>query len=312
MKIFLICLAIFVFINLLVFVFLSPFIVYRIILVRTKPSKWSRKCSNLKDREHVSMFEQGIKWNEDYKDCVEEVRIESAGFKLAAQYFDFGKRRAAIIISGRSESSLYCCYFAEAYRKMGYNLLLIDNRAHGLSEGKYDNTGFTEYVDILAWSKFLHDIKNNESVICHGICIGAATALYAMVDENCPDYVQGLVADGMFTTFRESFDNHLKEFHQLQFPTTLMVMSFIKKHSGVDAYHYGPISVIQKLKKPILFLHGKEDKFSLPENALELYEKCCGPKEIVWFEKGKHSHLRINAPEKYDDSICGFIKKYFG
>lgn len=311
LKIILISISIFLLVNLLVFIFLPPFIVYRVLLVRTKPTKWGRKCSAIKDKEQVTMFEQGEAWGEKYKDCRTEVRIESAGFKLAGQYFDFGKNKAAIVIAGRSESCLYSCYFAEPYRKMGYNLLLIDNRCHGLSEGKYDNTGFTEYVDILAWAKFLHDEKNNKAILCHGICMGAATALYAMTEKNSPDYFEGLVADGMFTTFRESFNNHLIANHTLRFPTTLMVMAMIKKHSNADAFHYGPVSVIQNLKKPILFLYGKQDNFSLPKNAEELYAKCNSTKKIVWFDKGVHSHLRINAPEKYDQAICDFIAENF-
>ena len=308
LKIILISVAIFLFLNLLYFLFAPPFIIYRILLVRTKPDKWQRKCSDTKDTEQVTMFAEGEKWGEKYSDRREEVSIESAGFKLSAWYFDFGCDRAAIVIAGRSESCLYSCYFAEPYRKMGYNLLLLDNRFHGLSEGKYNNTGFTEYVDILAWARFLHDQKKNKSVLCHGICMGAAAALYAMVDSGCPDYMAGLVADGMFTTFRDSFRNHLVKDRHMTFPTTQIVMALIKKHSGADAFHDGPIQRIQNFKKPILFLYSREDRFSLPHEAERLYEKCTAPKKIVWFDKGVHSHIRINNTEKYDEAICDFIR----
>ena len=154
LKIILISIAVFLLLNLLFFLFAPPFIIYRILLVRTKPEKWQRKCSDTKDIEQVTMFAEGEKWGEKYSDHREEVSINSAGFKLSAWYFDFGCDRAAIVIAGRSESCLYSCYFAEPYRKMGYNLLLLDNRCHGLSEGKYNNTGFTEYVDIWPGADF--------------------------------------------------------------------------------------------------------------------------------------------------------------
>ncbi len=309
LKIVLISIGIFLLLNALVFVFLPPFIVYRVLLVRTKPGKWGRKCSALKDKEQVAMFEQGEEWGEKYRDCREEVSIESDGFRLAGQYFDFGKDRVAIILSGRSESCLYSCFYAEPYRKMGYNLLLVDNRSHGLSEGKYNNTGLTEYVDFLNWSRYMHDKRNNKSVVGHGICMGAATILYAMVEPDCPDYIQGMVADGMFTTFRDSFNNHLIADHLLRFPTTKIVMALLKKHSKKDAAKFGPVTVIQNYRKPILFLYSREDKFSLPKNAEELYAKCNSPKKIVWFDKGVHSHLRINSVEKYDQAICDFLQE---
>lgn len=298
--------------QILILIFLPPFIIYRVLLVRTKKTKWGRECSWTTDKEQVDMFEIGEKWLENYRKNVSDVQIQSDGFKLVGMYFDFGFDKAAIIIAGRSESCLYSCYFAEPYRKSGFNVLVIDNRCHGFSDGKYNNVGYKEYVDILAWGKFLHDEKNNKSVICHGICIGSATALYALVKPECPVYMIGLVADGMFTTFKESFYNHLVSQHKLKFPTTQIMMILISIHSGHNAFKEGPITCIQNLKKPILFLYSKQDEFSLPKNAEELYAKCMAPnKKLVWFEKGVHSHLRINAIEKYDNSICEWIKETF-
>ncbi|MBO4320620.1 MAG: alpha/beta hydrolase [Treponema sp.] len=307
----LIILGIFLFVNLVIGLILPPFIVYRILLVRTKKEKWGRKCSETKDAEQVTMFEEGEKWGEQYASYRKEVSIVSDGFKLVAWYFDFGYDKAAIVLPGRSESCLYSCYFAEPYRQMGYNLLLPDIRCHGLSEGKFNNVGYSEWVDVLAWGKFLHDEKKNRSVICHGICIGAASALYALIDNSCPDYIQGLVADGMFTTFRDSFINHLKKGGYPKFPTTLIVMALIKKHSHSDAFNDGPITRISRLNKPILFLYSKEDLFSRPDEAQRLYDACVAPKKIVWFDKGNHSHIRINNREKYDESIRTFLKEYF-
>lgn len=295
----------------LVLFFLPPFIIYRILLVRTKKSKWQRECSWTKDKEQVEMFDDGKKWLKTYEKNLFNVKIKNDGFTLVGIYFDFGYEKSVIIIAGRSESCLYSCYFAEPYRKSGFNVLVIDNRSHGESDGKYNNVGYKEYVDILAWGKFLHDKKNNKTILCHGICIGSATALYALIDSKCPKYMIGLVADGMFTTFRESFYNHLVFQHKVKFPTVQIMMILVTIHSGHNAFKEGPKTCIQNLEKPILFLYSKQDKFSLPENAIELYEKCHAPKKLIWFEKGVHSHLRINNIEKYDNSICGWIAEKF-
>lgn len=309
-KIIIIIVAVLAF-NGLVVLLLPPFILYKILLVRSKKSKWGRECSATTDSEQVEMFAVGEKWLETYRANAEDVEITSEGYRLSGIYLDFGAKKSVIVIAGRSESCLYSCYFAEPYRKSGFNVLVIDNRCHGLSEGKYNNVGYKEYADILAWGKFLHEQKNNDSIICHGICIGSATALYAMTKPDCPDYFKGIIADGMFTTFRESFDNHLIERRKLRFPTTVIMMLLISIHSGHNALKEGPVTVMKDYKKPILFLYSKQDKFSLPENAEELYAKCNSVKKLVWFDKGVHSHLRINAVEKYDSTICDFVRENF-
>lgn len=290
---------------------LTPIIIYNILFVRTSDKKWTRECSLKDDEEQKEMYSRGEKWGNTYVDCMTEISITNEGFKLVGQYFDFGSKKAVIVIAGRSEACRYSCYFSEPYRRAGYNVLCIDNRSHGFSDGKYNNIGFKEYKDILAWGKHLHDSLNNEQVICHGICIGSATAMYALTSPGCPDYMAGLVADGMYVTFRESFKNHLIEMKKPCFPTEQLLMLIITLRSGTNAFKEGPIRRIKSYTKPILFLYSKQDSYSVPEKGQLLYDMCKSKKQLTWFEKGVHSHLRINAEQKYDDTIVKFLQETF-
>ena len=287
--------------------FVLPAVLYIVLLVRTKPEKWGRECSIPDDKEYKNMFDIGIAWDGQYASKKTAVDIVNDGYHLFGEYFDFGQNKAVIIIAGRMESLLYSYFFAEPYRVAGYNVLVIDNRSHGLSEGKVCSLGCKEYSDIIAWGKFLHDKLSNESVVLHGICIGGSTALFALTDKNCPDYMSAMVAEGMYTTFYESFKNHLIEKKKPVFPTALLMMMYIRLFSGVNVLTNGPIKRIDKLTKPILFIHSKQDIFSLPEKAQLLYNKCRAKKELVWFNKGEHSRVRINDINGYDNAIISFL-----
>ncbi len=283
-------------------------VLYTVLLVRRTPDKWGRECSIPDDEEYVGMYREGLAWGEKYDSFRRPVSVMSDGLRLAGEYFDFGFSRAVIIIPGRMESCLYSYYFAEPYRAAGYNVLTIDNRAHGLSEGKFCSLGFKEYRDILAWGKLLHEQMGVEQVVLHGVCIGASAALFALTAPECPDYMAGMVADGMYTTFYESFKNHMREDHHPVFPFSLEVMAHIRLYGGANVVTDGPVRRITRLKKPILFLHSREDRFSLPEKAQILYEKCTAPKTLRWFEKGAHSRLRVNDPEGYERAVTDFLK----
>ena len=52
----------------------------------------------------------------------------------------------------------------------------------------------------------------------------------------------------------------------------------------------------------------KKKFLSLPKEAERLCSLCTADKELVWFDRGAHSRLRINAPEKYDAAIKSFIE----
>ena len=284
-------------------------ILYSVLLVRNKPDKWGRECSFPDDEEYSRMFGIGLEWGKEYAGYKRDVSVTSDGLKLVGEYFDFGGKRAVLIVAGRTESLLYSYYFAEPFRRAGCNVLVIDNRAHGLSEGKVSSLGYKEYRDLLAWCRLLHDELGNEKVTLHGICIGSSTCLFAATNKDCPDYVDSLSVEGMYVTFYESFVNHMKVDRpdKIRFPVVQEVMLHILVFSGANVVTDGPIKRIDKLRKPILFLHSREDLYSLPEKAELLYEKCAAPKQIVWFDKGAHSRIRINNTEKYDAAIEDFV-----
>lgn len=284
-------------------------VIYTILFVRTGKNKFGRSCSFPDDPEYVRMFNIGLEWGKQYEAYKRPVEIVSDGYHLVGEYFDFGGSSAALIVAGRTECLLYSYYFAEPYRKAGRNVLVIDNRSHGLSEGRVSSLGYKEYRDLLAWSRLLHDELGNETVLFHGVCIGASAALFALTSPDCPDWNEGLVADGMYYNFYKSFENHMKADRpkRMRFPVMQVVMLWIRLFSGADVVFDGPFKRIEKLKKPILFLYSREDTYSTPDQAEYLYAHCTAPKKLVWFEKGAHSRIRINTPAEYDAAIAEFL-----
>lgn len=280
----------------------------RHLFIRTSPQKWNRTINFPDDPEYVGIVKGGEAWAEKNKDSMTDVSIVNDSLHLAAQYYDFGNDKAVILIPGRTEGCTYSCYFAEPFRKAGFNVLAIDNRSHGHSEGKCNCLGLKEYRDILAWGAFLHDKCSIKSVVCHGICIGSATALYAFTSGDCPEYFTAMVADGMYTTFRESFKQHLIQDHRPVFPFINIFFFLYRIRTGVNASKNGPVYCIDRMTRPILFIHSREDVFSLPQNAQMMYEKCPSKsKKIVFFDKGRHSFVRINNTEQYDAAVVDFL-----
>ncbi len=293
----------------IIFTMIVAYIIFKTLLKRDKPEKWNHSYSMPDDPEIVKMFDTGALWREKYINNCDQIYIQNDGLKLYGEYFDFGFDKAVIIIAGRMECCIYSCYFAEPYQKQGYNVLVVDGRAHGFSEGKYNCLGQKEYRDLIAWGKMLHDEKGVQSIVLHGVCIGASASLFTITAEECPEYFEAITVEGMYKNFIESTKNHMKKDKRPIFPFLYEVALLIRLVIGVDAMSDGPYKRIKKLKKPILFLHGKQDLFSLPKDVIKLYDDCSTNKRIVWFEKGPHSRLRINNTEQYDNAITEFLKE---
>ena len=78
-------------------------IIYTVLFVRTKKEKWGRTVS-WDDEEQQRMFDEGKKWGDTNEKYRRTLKINSEGFNLVGEYFDFGSKKAVIIIPGRMES----------------------------------------------------------------------------------------------------------------------------------------------------------------------------------------------------------------
>lgn len=286
--------------------------VYHEQLVRTSPEKWGRNCSFPDDAEQVQMWNDGIAWMEKNRDRITELQIENDGLQLFGQYFDFGQDRCVIILPGRCESLVYSYYFAPPYEKAGFNVLVIDTRCHGKSDGKYNTIGVKESGDVLAWAKLAHEQFGNQEIYFHGICIGTSSGLFALKADRCPEYLRGLVTEGCYVSFSETFKRHMMALNRPLFPVLQLAMLQIYRHTGTNVYKDKPISAIRKIRPDcrVLFLYGQQDIFSIPEKSRKLFNTCVSQdKKLVWFERGGHSHLRINNTEQYDRAIIDFFER---
>ncbi len=269
---------------------------------------WGRVCSAPDNPEQMKMWNDGIEYMKQFSNEKEDVQITHDGLKLCGEYFDFGKKKTAMFLCGRCECALYAYFYAKPYIESGYNVLFIDPRAHGFSEGKLSTVGIKEGADAVAWMKYIHETKGQEKFVLHCVCVGGSAGLIAATSKEGKELVEKIVVDGLFINFKESYKRHyIDQGHKL-FPVYYQVWFWFRMYTGVSVKLSNPYKLVQELDIPILFIHTKNDKFSLPGKAQQLFDVCSSKqKKIVWFDKGTHSHIRNNETEKYDSSVKEFL-----
>ena len=280
--------------------------VYNEQLVRESPDKWKRENSCPSDAEYSAMYSEAEAWGERYADCTQEVTVQNDGLTLCGRFTDFGAKKTAIILCGRAEGCIYSYFYAEPYRKAGWNILVVDQRAHGNSEGKYSGMGWLERKDILAWMRLLEERFHTEAVLLHGVCIGAACATYVAANPASLPLLKGIVVDGLYYSFHEVFRARFHTNNKPIFPVLIEIEMLIKRHTGIDIQKIGPYRSIKNVQVPVLFIHSKEDVSSLPKFVPGLYDSCPTEKTLVWMDHGAHSHLRAVNRERYDEVVTAF------
>lgn len=283
--------------------------VYLHTLVRRTKDEWGRVCSAPDNEEQVLMWDEGLKWGKQNKDKMIEVSIKSEdGLTLVGEFFDFRHQKTAVILSGRCECLWYGYYYALPYQEAGYNILVIDSRGHGNSEGKYSTAGILEGKDASLWMKMLNEKYHQKTFVLHCICIGGSTGLIAAKTPFGKEHVTKIVLDGGFISFKESYKRHyLAKGHAL-FPVYYEVWYWFKHYTGVSVKESYPLKFINEVNVPILFIYSKKDIFSLPEKGQMLIDAYKGEKVVKWFDEGNHSHVRVKNMKEYDETIINFVK----
>ncbi len=291
----------------LITVIVAGYFVYTRTLKKRSAEHWNGEKPEIPTPQILEMMEIGEVWRKAHQQYKKDIHIIRNGINLYGEFYDMGYDKTVIVLSGRTESRKYGYFFAKPYSENGCNVVVLDPRAHGKSDGIYNTTGFEEGKDALAWADYLHKEYGVNSVIFHGICIGSAAGLYTITADDCPEYITALVGEGMFKNFAESMKNHLVE-RKKNFPLALWSINFWMKHYTGHSMMFGPVDVMPKMKKPLLMIHSKQDQYSVPEYAQVLYDICPSEnKKIVFFEEGAHSMLRITDTELYDNSIKEFL-----
>jgi len=286
--------------------FIISFNIFNSMTIRKNNDMWADNDYDHSDDELINIYKEADKFEKINRDKLKLVEIEKDGLRLNGEYYDFGYDRVVIIVPGKDETLRYSRYYAYPYKNIGFNVLVINQRCHGDSEGRYCTAGHKEHLDIIEWAKYVHTKLNNDTVVLHGISVGAASSLFVLTDKDCPCYVSSLVADGLYTSYYDVLKSHLLLKKKIVFPFALEIALLYKMIIGVDIVSKGPIKRIGELKKPILFIHSYMDEYARADQLDMLYDKCQSYKKVEWFESGAHGRLRAKDNEKYDNAVSNF------
>ena len=195
-------------------------------------------------------------------------------------------------------------YFIEA----GYHFAAMDLRGHNESEGTYTGFSYYEKNDVADFIEYLEKHENlHPPYILYGHSIGAATAL-AVAAEN--KKVKLLVLESIFTSLEDIIPNYIRFYTGIEIDSIPDEISeTVFNSAGVPLEKIRPVDLAEKIKIPVLIIHGKKDeKVPLPE-AEKVYNRIKGPKSLMVIDSATHNTLWEKGGRDYFKRITAFIEK---
>lgn len=195
------------------------------------------------------------------------------------------------------------------YHSLGYNVLLIDNRAHGESGGKYIGFGCLDRHDVKKWIDYFINKKFGQDckIYLHGISMGASTVLMAS-SLSLPSNVKGIIADCGFTSAWDVFKHVLKrDYHMYPFPVMHITNIYSKIFAKYSFKEVSTLDTVGKTTIPILFIHGEKDNFVPTWMSIKNYDVCASKKELLIIKDAGHAESYYCNTPLYEETVKNFL-----
>lgn len=242
----------------------------------------------------------------------EDVYITSEdGLRLHGTFFPCeGSNKAVICFHGYTSEGLNdFSSIAKFYMEQGFNLMVVDERAHGKSEGTYIGFGCLDRRDGALWTEYVvNRLGEDCRIMLHGISMGGATVLMS-TGLDLPTQVKAVVSDCAFTSAWEVFSHVLKTmYHIPAFPMMQIADRMARQEAGYGLDECNAREEVKKSSVPILFIHGDADTFVPCSMVYELYEACQTPKELLVIKGASHAEAYYKEPDSYEHAVSRLIE----
>lgn len=252
-----------------------------IFMKNAKPSKFKHICRSkglniVKD----NIRKDKIRNNNDFFTQSKTIsNVSFDGLNLNAYLYDKNDSNIYVISLPGYGAEAKVAYGLQQYifKDLGYNVLSIDHRSVGLSQGNFASFGYYEHLDLLRWINKLVEIKGKDiKIVINGTSMGGNIALLSA--NRIPNQVIGIIADSAYTTTHEQFEYMLrKRLHLLPLHAKITVRIlniFTKKKLKVDLYKFNSINILKTSRCPVCLITSEVDSVVSPEFSRKNYDAC--------------------------------------
>lgn len=235
--------------------------------------------------------------------------IESGdGLKLHGLFIQNKQADKVVLCAHGYRGSAYGDFAGSAQMLVQENcdLLLIDERGCGKSEGEYITFGVKEKDDILQWLKWLRT-QTDLPVYLYGVSMGSS-AVCLCADQKQID-VRGIIADcGYSSAYQIMTDCCRSWFHIPGYPLIWFVDFWSILIAHAPLFTANVKKALQESNIPVLLIHGTDDDFVLPKHAKINYEACSSEKKkLVWIKGAGHAVSSLHDPDEYQKALHAFF-----
>lgn len=199
--------------------------------------------------------------------------------------------------------------YAKMMQKLGYHVVMFDQRYHGASKGENSTLGGKEQFDLKDVISFVYQKYGKEIFLgTFGESMGSSTVL---LEQRLDERVKFVGSDCGFSSLEVLVRYLIKrKFPIPLYPAIKLVDFFFYQKTKTRLSQVSPKDAVKDAKVPIFFAHGLADKYILPFHAEVLYDSTPTFKKIYLAPNdARHAEAARKNEEEYMVQLTNFMKE---
>ncbi len=216
-----------------------------------------------------------------------------------------------VLFHGVSDNRVGMLGHVQLLLRARYNVVMMDARAHGASDGETATYGWKEREDTKAIVEALYAQESVHCLFVLGESMGGAIALQSAAVEP---RIAGVVSESAFSDLGEvSYDYaglRLSPWlgKTLFRPAVWAGLPRAEKEGGFDADEVSPERAVAARAFPVLLICGTADRTIPPRHSQRIFEAAPGPK-MLWLVPGaEHSAALSKEPEEFKERVLTMFR----
>ena len=241
----------------------------------------------------------------------EEIEIISRdGLKLSGKYYHVcdGAPVDICFHGYRGTAARDFCGGARIPLEMGHNMIVVDQRAQGKSQGHSICFGIKERYDCLSWINYvLCRFGMGTRIHIFGVSMGAATVLMA-AGLGLPENVRCVIADCPYSEVPAIIRKVCRD---RKLPDTLFypfIWLGAYLFAGIKLEDGDCVNAVKNSSVPMLIIHGEEDHFVPCYMSHEIHNSRPDIVSLSTFPGAGHGISYIVDKPRYEKLVHDFIK----
>jgi alpha-beta hydrolase superfamily lysophospholipase len=195
---------------------------------------------------------------------------------------------------------------AEAFYYLGWNILTVDFRDHGESEGTTCSVGYNEAKDVKAAYDYAV-ASGAKNIVLYGTSMGAASITKAIHDYSTIQPIK-IILEMPFGTMHNAAQGFVRLMKLPDEPLGTLLTFWGGADLGIWAFSNKPVEYVKDVHCKILLQWGQEDLRVTGTETKSIYNNLgTKDKKLVIYENSGHESLCKNEHDKWIQNIAVFL-----